>query len=244
MQELFRLVPDVEELVMMEPEELAKLLLKALHSRASLNRQSHLHSSNLAGELCAAGCYPLERQEDILRAFVEAWSFLRNEGLLVSVGGSNASSGWERLSRRAERLAKLDDQREFRASFQFPRHLIHPRIVDAVWPQFLRGQYSAAVFQAMREVEIYTREAGRFAPEDLGVKLMRKAFDKEHGPLRDPALPDPEREALANLVAGTIGVYKNPHSHRHVDLTDPVEAVEMIMLASHILRIIDARKDG
>ena len=83
--------------------------------------------------------------------------------------------------------------------------------------------------------------AGGYAAEDIGTALMRKAFDPAKGPLTDTALPQSEKEALAHLFAGAIGSYKNPHSHRTVTITDPSEAVEMIMLASHLLKIIDSR---
>ena len=71
---------------------------------------------------------------------------------------------------------------------------------------------------------------------------MRKAFDPEKGPLTDLTVPKAERQALSDLFCGTIGLYKNPHSHRDVEL-EFNETFEMLLLATHLLNIIDKRKN-
>lgn len=75
---------------------------------------------------------------------------------------------------------------------------------------------------------------------DYGTDLMRKAFHESTGPLTDMSVPVSERQALAHLCAGAIGSYKNPHSHRNVAI-DAREAVEMLIIASHLIQIAEER---
>jgi uncharacterized protein (TIGR02391 family) len=106
----------------------------------------------------------------------------------------------------------------------------------------MRGDLDEAVFKGFKAVEVAVRAPGGYSDKDIGVELMRKAFHPDTGPLRRSSDPAAEREALSHLFAGAIGSYKNPHSHRTVNLTDPREAQEQVMLATHLLHIVDSRR--
>jgi uncharacterized protein (TIGR02391 family) len=138
-------------------------------------------------------------------------------------------------------------EREYRRSVEAytltPGRFVHPAIADRTFTQLSDGDLDGAVLKAFRTVEIEIRSKSGAAPEIVGVDLARRAFNPDHGPLRDPGLPTAEREALCHYVAGAIGYYKNPCSHRDVEM-DFLEAFHRIVVASDILRIVEKSRTG
>ena len=114
---------------------------------------------------------------------------------------------------------------------------LHPVIAQKVLPIFEKELYGSAVFEAFKHVEVAVRKAGGYTDADLGTDLMRKAFHVDTGNLTDRNQHRAEKQARSDLFAGAIGSYKNPGSHRDVEITAE-EATEVIIVASHLLRIV------
>ena len=209
----------------MEPEELAGHLLLDL-KREGDQRSNELNLHNFTNGLA------IESQ----RVVAEAWSYLERQGLIACVGD------WFFVTRRGQKIQTPADVEALRAT-QFPDALLHPEIVRRARQDFIRNDYDSAVFKAFKGVEIRVRDAGSFDAKDIGANLMRKAFHSKDGPLSDQSVPSGEREALQHLAAGAFGYARNPAGHRDVGFSDPAEAIEMIGIASLLLRIVDKAVD-
>ena len=234
---IYDIIPDPEALLSLEPEELAGVVLEYLNSvdekvSGDLNRYNFSLYHTVKD-------FPEKYRERISQALMEGWVWLEREGLIAPKPGSQGE--WVFITRRGRQIKNREGLQSYRRGDLLPRHLLHPVIAQKVWSAFIRGEYDTAVFQSFKEVEVAIRTACNFPLTDIGEKLMRKAFDINNGPLTDPSLPEGERLALQHLFAGAIGSYKNPQSHRNVSITDSTGAVEMIILASHLLRIVDSR---
>jgi uncharacterized protein (TIGR02391 family) len=243
---LIDLFPDASVLCALEPDELGLRMLPVLATwREHYTTNIGLHS---VLDAWINGRYPGEfagpQQVCVEIAVREAWAWLEGSGLLVASTEYQEANGFRSLSRRAQKLAKEPDALRAFAARRIPKDALHLAIREDVWALYHRGKYDTAVFEAMKAVEVAVRDAAGLQAKDLGVHLMRLAFHPDSGPLTDTTIDKSEREARVNLFVGAIGSYKNPQSHRKVSLEDPAEAAEIIMLANHLLRIVEAQQSN
>jgi hypothetical protein len=213
---LTTLIPDAETLLALPPEELAFYVLQVVLPR---NPGGNFHIQTILNDV-AGGLqygqrgYLQQHLPEIEVAIMEAWGWLENQLLIVPEAGINGSNGFRVLGRRAKALRTPEQFKAFRQASSFPKDLLHPLIAERAWIAVMRGGFEAAVLFSFKAVEVAVREAGAFPDTEIGVNLMRKAFNPDTGPLTRLTDPPAEREALMQLFAGAIGSYKTDHPLR------------------------------
>ena len=248
---LFEILPDAEDLLSLSAEELAGPLLVSLEGSEQTNLEDEITHKSIEWEIKNGVNrnnpnlnYLYKSHEDVLFALMEAWQCLLSEGFVAprpanlrSTTGMSQNTTYF-VTRRGQKIQTLEDFEAYRKADLLRKHQLHPIIAEKVWFIFAQGSYGTAVLEAFKQVEIAVREAGGYEENDRGTDLMRKAFHVNNGNLTDKSRLPAVKQAMSDLSAGAIGLYKNPNSHHELEFA-PEEAAEIIIIASHLLRIVD-----
>lgn len=232
---LFNDIPPAEEVLNMDPEELAPYVLNHLKSlpENSLNRYnfSLMHDQ----ELREALGNDHRKVDNLSKKLMETWMCLEREGFVAPKPGQ--SGDWAFVTSKGKEFAEIGNLEAYKMAKLF-RNDMDDVLVREVRPLYIRGDYDTAIFRAFKEVEVRVRQKAGLSNGDYGVELMNKAFGPT-GKLTNQSVPEGEQAATRQLFVGAVGVFKNPASHREVDYTDPKEVMETICFASQLLRMVD-----
>lgn len=204
-------------------------------------------NTHYVGRLGKQTADPKVDKDTYSHAISAAFDWLYVEGLITrhwNPGESGRNDEWFTDTEEGRRFLKRgDDALEAHRAEKLLGFRLHPTIDKRVRQQFLIGETEAAVMIAMKEVEIRIRDTSGLSDKD-GQELAGDAFksaknDRDPGPLADAESQVNEQEGVAALFRGAMATFRNPVAHRRVDYDDPVEAVEVILFADLLLRMID-----
>ena len=201
-----------EDAVQLEPEDLSVYILKYLDATITARPDALLIRHNFIIELRNQW-----EDESLARAYTEAWMWLERAGMLAPDPYTESCVFITKLGRRM--LDEADLAAYQRGSLLREVNL-DALLTQKALPEYVRGDYEVAIFQAFKAVEVRVRHASNLGNDKIGVQLMREAFHTETGPLTDFSMETSEREAMSHMFAAAIGLMKNPTSHRYTDLDD------------------------
>lgn len=224
--------PPIETAMELEPEELAPFVLKYLEKQKGINRYNFTLGTS-SEVIQYAGQY----LSDFCMRLMEAWVWLEREMFIAPQPGQQ--NDWAFITRKGRKVLEEQNFELYKKASLLPSENLDPILVRKVKPLFIRGDYDTAILQAFKEVEIRVRKKGGCANSEIGVSLMRKAYQPGSGPLADLSLDKGEQQAISDLFAGVIGKFKNPSSHRDVEYDDPNEAADIIHIANQLLRMCE-----
>lgn len=234
-------LPPVGEVAALMPEELAPLILRDLTSLAQVER-AYFNIRAYCGHFDTDIHGPMRSHTDRVatrNALLEAWNYLERLGLIAVDIDQSSSDNFFVTRRGHEAAQSVEAYRRAVQRAHFPATTFHPGLRGATYDAFVRGNFQQAVNEAFRVIEVRVRDASGLASS--GVPLMREAFHEDKGPLRSSSTDSGERQALAHLFAGAFGCVRNPGIHRALPGDDVSQAVEQLMLASLLLRLVDDR---
>ena len=117
----------------------------------------------------------------------------------------------------------------------------HPRIVEASKSQFKSGNYSDAIFNAFRCIEILAKQKSGL--KGRGADLMHKVFSEKSPIIKLNKMQEDydidEQTGFRFIYAGVMMGIRNPKAHAEVQQKDPYKTLEYISLASLLAKRLE-----
>jgi len=234
--------PTPEQLVSAPPGDVERVLLRHVVEYCSDGMHPWITRDSAIIQLFEPGGYAHSPQAkaDVSKVMSRAWKKLEDRLFIEEPDTYNGKNGYRKPSEEGRQANAAVDYAAVSARSKFTRDMFHPKLPDAAWNAFLSGDYDTAVFEAFKAIEAEVRKKGNFTSGDFGAGLMKSAFDPNTGPLRDRAAKPRKQKARCDLFTGAFDEIRNPKAHNDPTITDTLVAVEELMTAGVLRRIIDA----
>lgn len=114
-------------------------------------------------------------------------------------------------------------------------------LVKATRRLFKDGHYAQAVTEAYKVVNNTTKDKAGYTGKD-GTPMMMVVYDRDKPVLRlnaGKSVPDlDEQEGYKFIFAGAMLGIRNPRSHLHDVNDEATVALEMLVMANHLMRVV------
>ena len=241
---LLQIVPVADDLLAMSPDELAWALLEDMQARERDPISGKAHRTLLSNSFTPQqfrAALPSEVVNRLHKAGRSAFAMLERCELIEPADGENGENGYVVLTPKGRGTTERTDFERVRVRGLLKAEMLHPLLRGKPYEDFTADHLDAAVLEAFKTVEIEVRAAARRPDSEHGKDLMFRAFTV-NGPLAKPGETKPQCEALAGLFAGALARFRNPGAHTRRTFADVLEAMEEMMVASRLLRIVDERR--
>ena len=170
MPTLLAIFPDMTELLALEPEELAGVLLEII---PGVSQSAGFLLGNFTAPMYPpqGGGYPPGAQDQIVVALAEALSWLVNQGIVIR--NPTQPAGWYLLTRRGRALQTRADLEAFRKGRTLPRDLLQQSLASKVHHLFLRGDHDTGL--ASQKWRAPTETGGVLWDEESGLRRSSSA---------------------------------------------------------------------
>ena len=247
---LLAIVKSPENVLAMTKEELAYALLEDMQARLESPIDGMANRHHVGTNLFSIGAFWSSDGSAVSRRDLatridklgrDAFALLERWDLAEAADDINGRNGYMVLTEKGRATTERTDVERIRARGLLREEMLHPLLRGQIYGYFAADDLDTAVFDAFKAVEIEVREAGGYAEKEHGKTLMFKAFALG-GPLTKASDDKSDREALAGLFAGALSRFRNPGGHTRRTFEDVLEAMEELMFASRLLRIVDERR--